>query len=97
MAESGRYLNGGEDTGALERILACLEFSKALMGVCDMETLLTQVLKRISQLIPARNWSLLLLDQKTLELYFAVIVGVDPEPLKHLRLKLGRALPAPWP
>lgn len=92
MVEIRRFLKEGEDTGALERVLACLEFSKALMGVCDMETLLTQVLKRISQLIPARNWSLLLLDQKTMELYFAVTVGVDPEPLKHIRLKLGEGI-----
>jgi len=92
MAEKRLFLEDGESTGALERILACIEFSKAIMGICDLETLLTRVLERIRQLIPARNWSLLLLDPKTLELYFAVTVGIDPEPLKGLRLKLGEGI-----
>ncbi len=77
------------DPGQVERLLACLEFSKALAGIYDMETLLTAVLERIKILIPARNWSLLLLDRQTQELYFAVVVGVDPDRLKGVRLKLG--------
>jgi diguanylate cyclase (GGDEF)-like protein len=77
------------DPGQVERLLACLEFSKALAVIYDMETLLTAVLERIKILIPARNWSLLLLDRKTQELYFAVVVGVDPDRLKGVRLKLG--------
>jgi diguanylate cyclase (GGDEF)-like protein len=77
------------DPGQVERLLACLEFSKALAGIYDMETLLTAVLERIKILIPARNWSLLLLDRQTRELYFAVVVGVDPDRLKGVRLKLG--------
>ena len=77
------------DPGQVERLLACLEFSKALAGIYDMETLLTAVLERIKILIPACNWSLLLLDRQTQELYFAVVVGVDPDRLKGVRLKLG--------
>ncbi len=77
------------DPGQVERLLACLEFSKALAGIYDMEALLTAVLERIKILIPARNWSLLLLDRQTQELYFAVVVGVDPDRLKGVRLKLG--------
>lgn len=80
------------DTGQVERLLACLEFSKALAGICDMEILLTAVLERIKVLIPARNWSLLLLDPQTQELYFAVVVGLDPGALKGIRLKLGEGI-----
>ena len=38
--------NHVSDTGQIERLLACIEFSKALVSACDMETLLTAVLKR---------------------------------------------------
>jgi diguanylate cyclase (GGDEF)-like protein len=77
------------DPGQMDRLLACIEFSKALATIYDMETLLTAVLERIKILLPARNWSLLLLDRQTQELYFAVVVGVNPEPLKGVHLKLG--------
>ncbi len=80
------------DAGQVERILACLEFSKALVSAYDMETLLTAVLERIKLLIPARNWSLLLVDRQTRELYFAVTVGVDHELLKGVRLKMGEGI-----
>jgi diguanylate cyclase (GGDEF)-like protein len=80
------------DTGQIERLLACIEFSKALVSACDMETLLTAVLERIKILIPARNWSLLLLDPQTQELRFEVVVGVDLEILKGIRLKPGEGI-----
>jgi diguanylate cyclase (GGDEF)-like protein len=80
------------ELGTVERVLACLEFSKALVSAYDMETLLKAVLERISIIIPARNWSLLLLDQKTDELYFAVTVGLDLATLKEIRLKVGEGI-----
>jgi diguanylate cyclase (GGDEF)-like protein len=72
--------------------MACIEFSKVLASVYDMETLLTAVLERINAIIPAKNWSLLLIDPKTGELYFAVVVGVAPEAVKDIRLKPGEGV-----
>jgi len=80
------------DAGQVERILTCIEFSKALVSAYDMETLLTAVLERIKVLIPARNWSLLLVDPQTKELYFAVTVGLDQQLLKGVRLKIGEGI-----
>ncbi|MGQ9687439.1 MAG: diguanylate cyclase [Desulfobaccales bacterium] len=80
------------DAGQVERILACIEFSKALVSAYNMEMLLTAVLERIKALIPASNWSLLLVDPQTQELYFAVTVGVDHELLKGVRLKMGEGI-----
>jgi diguanylate cyclase (GGDEF)-like protein len=80
------------DAGRVERILACIEFSKALVSAYDMETLLTAVLERIKALIPASNWSLLLVDRPTQELYFAVSVGVDHELLQGVRLQMGEGI-----
>lgn len=80
------------DVGQLERLLSCIEFSKVLVSSYDMETLLTVVLERIKTLIPARNWSLLLVDRQAQELYFAVVVGVDPDKMKGIRLKIGEGI-----
>lgn len=80
------------DTGQVERLLAAIEFSKALVSAYDMETLLTAVLERIKLLLPAANWSLLLIDPQSRELYFAVTVGVDPNSVKSIRLRPGEGI-----
>ncbi|MFZ5450377.1 MAG: diguanylate cyclase [Thermodesulfobacteriota bacterium] len=92
MQRKEYFLDSQAEAGQLERLLACIEFSKALVSAYDMESLLTAVLERIKALIPARNWSLLLVDRQTQELYFAVVVGVDPESLKGLRLQPGEGV-----
>ncbi len=92
MWQKENFLDTLADAGQLERLLTCIEFSKALVSAVDMETLLTAVLERIKALIPASNWSLLLVDRQTQELYFAVVVGVDPERLKGIRLKMGEGI-----
>jgi diguanylate cyclase (GGDEF)-like protein len=81
-----------EDVGQVERLLACIELSKTLVSADDMESLLSAVLDRIKVLIPADNWSLLLLDPQTRELHFAVAVGVDALSVKGIRLKLGEGI-----
>jgi diguanylate cyclase (GGDEF)-like protein len=80
------------DTGQVDRLLATIEFSKALVSAYDMETLLTAILERIKAIIPAANWSLLLIDPPTGELYFAVIVGLAPDKVKDIRLKPGEGI-----
>jgi diguanylate cyclase (GGDEF)-like protein len=86
------FMDTLSDVGQLERLLTCIEFSKVLVSTYDMETLLTAVLERIKALIPARNWSLLLVDRQNQELSFAVVVGVDPERVKGIRLKIGEGI-----
>jgi len=92
MDQGGGLIHSQSNTGQVERLMACIEFSKVLASVYDMETLLTAVLERINAIIPAKNWSLLLIDPKTGELYFAVVVGVAPEAVKDIRLKPGEGV-----
>lgn len=80
------------DIDQVDRLLATIESSKVLVSAYDMETLLTAILVRIKAIMPAKNWSLLLIDPKKQELYFAVVVGVMPETLKDVRLKLGEGI-----
>jgi diguanylate cyclase (GGDEF)-like protein len=79
-------------TAQVERLLATIEFSKALVSAYDMETLLTAILGRIKAIIPARNWSLLLIDPTTGELYFAVVMGLPSEAVKDIRLQPGEGI-----
>ena len=89
MEQREGFIDTHSDTGQVERLMDCIAFSKVLAGIYDMETLLSEVLQRINMIIAAKNWSLLLIDPKTRELYFAVVVGVAPEAVKDIRLKPG--------
>ena len=80
------------ETGQVERLMACIEFSKVLASIYDMESLLTAVLERINVIIPAKNWSLLLIDPQTGELSFAVVVGVASEAVQDIHLKPGEGI-----
>ncbi len=86
------FYSPADHTGQVDRLLATIEFSKALVSAYDMETLLTAILERIKGIIPAQNWSLLLIDPQTQELYFAVVVGVAPDKVKDIRLQPGEGI-----
>jgi diguanylate cyclase (GGDEF)-like protein len=72
--------------------MTCVEIGKALTSTFNMEQILIIVLKRLSELIKAKNWSLFLLDPETQELYFEVVVGLDKKPLSDIRIKLGEGI-----
>ncbi len=58
----------------------------------DMEALVRTVVEKFNELIPASNWSILLLEPETQELHFFVVVGLDNQKVKDLRLKLGEGI-----
>jgi diguanylate cyclase (GGDEF)-like protein len=74
------------------QLLACMEIGKAVTSTLNMEELLVTILKRLSELIKAKNWTLYLLDQQTGELRFEVVVGLDTERLAGVRIKLGEGI-----
>ena len=83
-----------EDYSSLTRhqLLACLELGKALTAELDTARLLDTILKKVSALLPAEHWSLLLLDEATGELCFELSVDLEPTVLKALRLRPGEGI-----
>ncbi len=76
----------------VQQLMTCVEIGKSLTSTFNMEEILVIVLTRLSKLIPARNWSLLLLDPKAKELHFEVVVGLQQEALAHVRIKMGEGI-----
>ena len=68
-----------------------LEVGRLLSSKLERGELLTSVLELSTKVVDAESASLLLLDEKTQELYFDVALGVGPEAAK-LRLPLGRGI-----
>jgi diguanylate cyclase (GGDEF)-like protein len=92
METTEKLAEGLTNPNQLERLLTCFEFSKILVNTFDMEALVRTVVEKFNELIPASNWSILLLEPKTQELHFFVVVGLDNQQIKDLRLKVGEGI-----
>lgn len=73
-------------------LLSCIELGKALTAQLDPDRLFETILKKISELVPAENWSLLLVDRDSGELSFKVSIGLDLKKLRNVRLKPGEGI-----
>jgi diguanylate cyclase (GGDEF)-like protein len=92
MDTTEKLVAGLTNPSQLERLLTCFEFSKILVSTFDMEALVRTVVAKFNELIPASNWSIFLLEPETQELHFFVVVGLDDQKVKHLRLKVGEGI-----
>jgi GAF domain-containing protein len=80
------------NTLTARELLSCMELGKTLTSELHSEELFGKILNKISELLPAENWSLLLLDEATGELRFEVSVDLDLEKVKDVRLRLGQGI-----
>lgn len=73
-------------------ILSCLQIGKLLTSTLNRKEILNLIMGKISQLAEAENWSLLMMDEKTNELLFEIVVGIDQEIVKDIRIPLGTGI-----
>ncbi len=71
---------------------ALVDIGKALTSTLDLRELLQLVMDKVSQLLRPSSWSLLLLDEKSEELYFEIAVSPIADRLKGLRLSRGEGI-----
>jgi diguanylate cyclase (GGDEF)-like protein len=76
----------------LDQIMTCVEIGKALTSTFNMEEILVTTVRRLSELVPASNWSLLLADPRSRDLGFEVVVGLDPSSVAHVRIPWGEGI-----
>ena len=82
-------------TRFLDYFQALAEVGKTLTAKLNVSDVLEALMRSISQLLQPENWSLMLLDEPTQELYFAICVGDAAEKIRDLRLKVGEGI-AGW-
>ncbi len=71
------------------------ELGKALTSSLQLDQVLRTIMEKIDEFLHPDTWSLLLLDERTQELYFEIAIGKNAKPLKELRIKKGQGL-AGW-
>ncbi|MFH2045535.1 MAG: sensor domain-containing diguanylate cyclase [Pseudomonadota bacterium] len=73
-------------------LLSCMALGKALTSELRSEELFSIILHKISEFLPAENWSLLLLDEAAGELRFEVSVNLNLEQVNNVCLPLGQGI-----
>jgi diguanylate cyclase (GGDEF)-like protein len=75
-----------------DTLMACLEIGKLLTSTLNLNEILELIMAKLSRLIAAENWSLLLLDREKNELIFEVVVGIDKDLVKAIHIPLGKGI-----
>ncbi|MCP4219837.1 MAG: sensor domain-containing diguanylate cyclase [bacterium] len=80
----------------LQRQLTILnQIAKALTSSLTIDEVLKKVFYKVAEVFNPENWSLLLLDEDTDELYFEIVVGEAAPSIKDIRIKVGEGI-AGW-
>src|SRR5579871_3896206 len=71
------------------------DVAKALTSSLDLDSILQTIMEKMAEYFRPDTWSLLMVDEASNELYFAIAVGNASEALKNVRLKVGEGI-AGW-
>ena len=71
------------------------DVAKALTSSLDLDSILQTIMEKMAEYFRPDTWSLLMVDERHEELYFAIAVGDKAEALKNVRLKVGEGI-AGW-
>jgi diguanylate cyclase (GGDEF)-like protein len=71
------------------------DVARALTSVLELEEILGAIMEKMAQFFGPERWSLLMVDENTDQLYYAIAVGENAESLKGLRVPMGEGV-AGW-
>jgi diguanylate cyclase (GGDEF)-like protein len=71
------------------------DVARALTASLELEEILGAIMDKMAQFFGPERWSLLMVDEVSGELYYAIAVGENAESLKGLRVPLGEGV-AGW-
>lgn len=66
--------------------------AKALTSTLKVDQVLKTIMEKVEELMAPDIWSLLLVDEKTNELFFQIATGKAAEKLKDIRLRMGEGI-----
>ncbi len=79
----------------LEDLLVFHQLARSLNSSFDLDTILRTILEHMERIMEAELWTLLMLDEATQELYYAIAAGGEQEALSGFRIKVGEGV-AGW-
>src|SRR6266849_2952455 len=84
-----------EDRRQLPELSIFHDVAKALTSSLNLDSVLQTIMEKMAEYFRPDTWSLLMVDEMTDELYFAIAVGDASDSLKSVCLKMGEGI-AGW-
>jgi GAF domain-containing protein len=82
--------NETENRIPLADLLVFHQLTRSLTSSFDLDTILRTILEHMERIIEAELWTLLMLDEATQELYYAIAAGGEQEALREPAREGGR-------
>ncbi len=79
----------------MEHLRLFHDVARALTASLELEEILGAIMEKMATFFGPERWSMLLVDEKAEDLYYAIAVGENAETLKGLRVPLGEGV-AGW-
>jgi diguanylate cyclase (GGDEF)-like protein len=79
----------------IDDLLVFHQLARSLTSSFDLDTILRTILENMERFIDADLWTLLMLDETSQELYYAIAAGGEENSLRELRVKVGEGV-AGW-
>jgi diguanylate cyclase (GGDEF)-like protein len=79
----------------LKDLLVFHQLARSLTSSFDLDAILRTILEHMERIIEAELWTLLMLDEGSNELHYALAAGGEQEALRGLRVKVGEGV-AGW-
>jgi diguanylate cyclase (GGDEF)-like protein len=79
----------------LADLLVFHQLARSLTSSFDLDTILRTILEHMERIMEAELWTLLMLDEASQELYYAIAAGGEQAALSGLRVKVGEGV-AGW-
>jgi diguanylate cyclase (GGDEF)-like protein len=79
----------------LADLLVFHQLTRSLTSSFDLDAILRTILEHMERIIEAELWALLMLDESSQDLYYAIAAGGEQEALRGMRVKVGEGV-AGW-
>ncbi|MGB7265205.1 MAG: sensor domain-containing diguanylate cyclase [Terracidiphilus sp.] len=79
----------------LADLLVFHQLARSLTSSFDLDTILRTILEQMEHMVEAELWTLLMLDETSQDLYYAIAAGEEQEAFRGLRVKAGEGV-AGW-
>lgn len=79
----------------LKDLLVFHQLARSLTSSFDLDTILRTILEQMEKFIQAELWTLLMVEESSGELYYAIAAGGQEKALRELRVKIGEGV-AGW-
>jgi diguanylate cyclase (GGDEF)-like protein len=80
------------DSRQMDSLRVFHEVARALTSNLKLDSLLRAIMAKMEEFFGPEHWSLLMVDEETGELYYALSTGLDESLLRDLRLKPGEGI-----